>query len=137
MSITFAQWAIDQGLLIKSISYSSLRNGRTIRARMGGMLLLLWVACYYYFYHWNIILKKMLNVYFWNAKHLNWSRKERLAKIIIAWSYFRKTLQNVWQGSKYRRTFEYFTVLNMLLIMNLSGFRILTRNLFLNLVFFF
>ena len=50
--------------------------------------------------------------------------KECLAKIIIAWSYFRKILQNVWRGSKYRRTFVQSRVLNMLLIMDLSVFRI-------------
>ena len=31
-------------------------------------------------------------------------------------------LQYVWQGSKYRRTFEYSKVLNMPRIMNISGF---------------
>ena len=49
-------------------------------------------------------------------------------KIVIAWKYFRKTLQYVWQGCKYRRTFEYLGVLNMLRIMNMSGFRIMNMS---------
>ena len=35
------------------------------------------------------------------------------AKISIAWNYFSKTLQYVWQRSKYRQIFEYVRVLNM------------------------
>ena len=31
--------------------------------------------------------------------------------MIIAWNFFPKTLQYVWQGSKYRAMFEYFMVL--------------------------
>ena len=58
------------------------------------------------------------------AKHLKWSRKERLAKkTTMAWNYFRKTLQFVWQGCKYRPTFEYFRVLNTPMVLNMSGFR--------------
>ena len=41
------------------------------------------------------------------AKHLKWSKKELLAKIIIAWNYFPKTLQYVRQGCKYRQTFGF------------------------------
>ena len=44
---------------------------------------------------------------------LKWSKKELLAKIIVTWNYFPKTLQFVRQGSKYCRTFEYVRVLNM------------------------
>ena len=47
------------------------------------------------------------------AKHLKSSKKELLAKTIIAWNYLTKTLQYVWQGSKYRQTLEYVGVLNM------------------------
>ena len=45
------------------------------------------------------------------AKHLNWSKKEPLAKIIIAWNYFPKTLHYVWR-SKHRWGFKYVRVLN-------------------------
>ena len=49
--------------------------------------------------------------------------KNRHAKIIIiASNYFAKTLQYVWQGSKYRRLFEYSRVQNMSQIMNMPGF---------------
>ena len=44
-------------------------------------------------------------------KHLKCSKKKLLAKIIIAWNYFHKVLQYVWQGPKYNRTFEYVMVL--------------------------
>ena len=47
------------------------------------------------------------------AKHLSWSKKEPLAKIIIAWNYFPKILHYVWQPSKHRWTFKYVRVLNM------------------------
>ena len=36
-----------------------------------------------------------------------------LKKIIIGRNYLPKTLQYVWQGSKYRRAFEYTRFLNM------------------------
>ena len=45
-------------------------------------------------------------------------------KIIMARIYFRKILQFVWQGCKYRRTFEYSRVLNMTRITNVPGFRV-------------
>ena len=47
------------------------------------------------------------------TKHLKWSKKELLAETILAWNYFSKTLQYVWQGSKSRQTFEYVSVLNV------------------------
>ena len=40
--------------------------------------------------------------------------------MIIAWNIFLKALQYVWQGSKYRQTIEYFRVLNMPCIRNMS-----------------
>ena len=60
------------------------------------------------------------------AKNLKWSKKERLAKTNYSLELLRH-YKNIWQGCKYRRTFECSTnlkVLNKPQIMNISGFRI-------------
>ena len=42
-------------------------------------------------------------------------------KITIAWNYFRKKLQYVWQRCKYHQTFKYSRILNIPRIINMSG----------------
>ena len=64
-------------------------------------------------------IHKVLNMREYSLEYC-WSKKERPTKAIIAWNFFPKTLQYVWQGSKYRPTFEYFRVLNMPRIRNMS-----------------
>ena len=51
------------------------------------------------------------------AKHLKWSRKQRLAKHNYGLELFPKDITICLTGCKYRQTFKYSSVLNMPQIM--------------------